>query len=135
MANAMATRRHKRDFRTDAALELSTTERLVWDDDWIALSVHLERQEARLAVAHVPVELIDALRDISIACWRDVEQSRQTSDGEYPGMRSSLVETRQLIHRAIRAVLLNEGTHAIRASLSAEAIEAARLVRDPERLR
>ena len=39
---------------SETALELAGMERLVWGDDWTELEAHLQREEARLAIARVP---------------------------------------------------------------------------------
>ena len=83
-------------------------ERQIWGSDWVELQSHLQRQEARMAVAGVPATLVDAFRNVSTECWRDLQRSIEISDGEQPGISSSLLDERQTIHRAIRAHLLGE---------------------------
>jgi hypothetical protein len=61
----------------------------------VELQAHLQRQEARFAVTEVPDDLVQALHDISLACWRDLKEGIERSAGEQRGtvrncsMRSS----------------------------------------------
>jgi hypothetical protein len=116
-----AGRRERRNFETETALELAGMERLVWGEDWTELEAHLQREEARLAIARVPNDLVTALNEISSACWRDLRDSREVGD-EYPGMDQELIEARRGVHRAIRAYLLREGRASARHELRRKAI-------------
>jgi hypothetical protein len=97
-------------------------ERHVWGTDWIELQAHLQRQEARLVVARVPQDLVEAFRTISEACWKDLQRSIEASDGEHPGIKLALLEARRSVHRAVNGYLLDNSTQ------SAEHDEAIRQV-------
>lgn len=122
VSNWTAARRERATFRTETALELPHMERLVWGDDWVELSAHLQRQEARLAVAGVPHDLVEAFREISKACWRDQRESLERSDGEQ-GMSLALVHPREHVHRAINAYLLRQDGRRSRERLRRNAVE------------
>src|SRR5258708_3902640 len=104
LSNSMASRRERRQFRTESALELADAERFTWDEGWTDFDAHLQRQETRLAVAGTPEDLIKALRDISVLCWRDNYQSREM--GQEGGIASRLLNGRRALNRAIGAYLL-----------------------------
>jgi hypothetical protein len=112
-----ASRREVRNFRTETALELAGMERFVWGNSWTELEAHLERQQARLTVAGVPEDLVTAFQSISLACWRDLRDSRELSGGEDSGIAKELLEARREVHRAIRAHLLREKQRSSRDDL------------------
>jgi hypothetical protein len=99
-------------------------ERLVWGDDWIELNAHLQRQEARWAVAGVPADLIQAFHAISVACWQDLQATVERSGGEHPGISKRLLEAREAVHEGARAYLLRQGSRASRDALRARATKA-----------
>ncbi|HKT83456.1 MAG TPA: hypothetical protein VJQ84_06425 [Solirubrobacterales bacterium] len=99
-------------------------ERLIWGGDWIELKAHLQRQEARLAVAGVPAELIQAFRSISIACWEDLQRTTERSSGQNPGISKGLLDAREAVHDAARGYLLCRGSRVSRAAASARAAQS-----------
>jgi hypothetical protein len=101
-SNWTAARRERTRFRTETALELAEMERTVWGDNWIELNVDLQRLEARLAVAGVPDDLVQAFHDISVRCWRDLQEDIDM-DAEQPGINKEFLDARRLVHAAARA--------------------------------
>jgi hypothetical protein len=84
-------------------LELSSLERAVWQESWIELHIVLEQQRARLAVARMPADLLNALELTTLACWREI---RDSADGDQPGISSELLDCQRRVIRAIRARLI-----------------------------
>jgi hypothetical protein len=128
VSNWMAARRERATFRTETVLELAGMERLVWGEDWVELQAHLQRQEARLAVGGVPDDLVQAFHDISLACWHNLQESIERSAGQEPGIRTQLLDARQLVHRAARAYLLRDEKRSVQAELRREAVTTTRSV-------
>lgn len=125
-ADWRARRRDKANFKTETALELAGMERHIWGDDWVELRAHVERQTARMAVAGVPSELVAAFEEISHACWRDRRDSvEQGCDEEHVGISTKLLEARSLVHRALRAQLLDETGKSALLDQAVDAVRAA----------
>lgn len=120
-ADWRARRREHAAFKTESALELAGMERLVWGDDWVELQAHMERQRARMTVARVPNELIEAFDMVSLACWHERQDNRENC--EHGGISVSLLTPRRLIYRAIRAHLLDEDNRGV---LQREALASVR---------
>jgi hypothetical protein len=102
---------------------MANMERPIWEEKWLDLQAQLARQDARLAVAEVPEDLISALRDISETCFRDYRWAKELDPDQY-GILTELLDSLHLTHRAIRAYLLNEDTKASRRELRERAIAA-----------
>jgi hypothetical protein len=120
-SNVMAARRERRQFRTETALELGEVERQVWGDDWTELEARLQRQETRLAIAGIPEDLVQALHDSTVFCWRDNYHGLETTG--QGGISSELLDGRRKANRAIGAYLLNRGTRSSREELRREVVE------------
>jgi hypothetical protein len=101
----------------------------------VGLEVELQRQEARLALAGVPDDLIKVFHDISNACWQYLQQSIEESAGVDPGINTGLLEARRLVHRALGAYLLREQRRARTEDLRREAIAATRRVLNDPNIR
>ena len=86
------------------------------------LQAHLQRQEARFAVMEVPDDLVQAFHDISLACRRDLQEGIKRSAGEQRGIRTELLDARQLVHRAARAYLVRDEKRPVQAELRREAV-------------
>jgi len=125
LSNTLAGGRDRRIARTEAALELAETERLIWEGAWIELRAALQRQQTRMAVAGVPEDLLDAFRRINEACWRYRRNEEEESGGEQSGISTALLNAREEVHRAIRAHLLREHSRPRRRTLSNSAVSLA----------
>ena len=101
-------RREQARFRTECVLELAQFEKAVWSEDWGDLRTQLREQHARLAVAGVPAHLTQALREISLACWRDLQRSIEESDGQHSGITTKLLDAREAVHDAVQHRLLRD---------------------------
>ena len=132
LSDRRARRRARDEFRTETALELAGMERHIWETNWIELQVQLQRQEARLAVAGVPDDLVQALRAVSERCWSDLQDHIERSGGDEPGITSRLIEAYRAVHRAIRAYLIKEDNHHAIHLEAIEGVESA-LSRNPPR--
>jgi hypothetical protein len=77
---------------------------------------------ARLAIAGVPNDLAQALRKISVACWRDLQEELEHSGGNEAGISRALLEAREEVHHAIRAALLREDSRKARLRLGKAAL-------------
>ena len=126
-SNGLANRRERRNYRRETAMELADTERAIWQDDWIELNVQLERLDARLASAGVTPALFNALRDLSILCWRDRHHMQQVHGGDpdLAGISNELLEARRLVARACVTQLLSSPGRKRRDALREEALEQA----------
>src|SRR5690349_3862670 len=105
MNNWTTARRDRRRFQTETALELASIERFIWRENWIDLNVHLQSQEARLAVAGVPTDLIEALHRVAVASWYDLHHDIELGLPE-PGIKTDLLHALHLVNRAMRAHLV-----------------------------
>jgi predicted ATP-dependent protease len=94
--------------------------------DRVELQAHHQRQEARFAVTEVPDDLVQAFHDISLACWRDLKEGIERSAGEQRGIRTELLDARQLVHRAARAYLVRDVKRSVQAELRREAVATTR---------
>lgn len=129
LSNWMAARREGRAFRSGAALELAGLESLIWRGEWVDLESELQRQRARLAVSGVPDDLIDALSVISLACWRNHRRGLELfGEEEGGGIRTELIEARQLVHSALGAYLLGNKRGSAREALRTQAVSTAERV-------
>jgi hypothetical protein len=123
LSSWLADRREQLSFRRETALELAETERHVWQDSWIELNIQLERLDARLAFGGVPAELVSALRDASVMCWRNYRESAEIDEDE-AGISRRLLEARRECARACLAHLLDEGSDRSRDELTRTAVAA-----------
>jgi len=131
LSNSLASRRERRNVRRETALELADTERDIWEAKWIELNIQLERLDARLASEGISPDLIQALRDLSVYCWRDRTEMIEAVGEERAGISSELLEARRLIARACVTTLVSSGSRRRRAALSREALtEAHRVLTD-----
>ena len=128
LSNFLSTRRGRSAFGQETALELAGMERLVWGDSWIELTTHLQRHEARWAIAGLPDQLIRDFHGISIARWEDLQKTVERSAGQHPGIGKGLLDARQAVHEAARAYLLRSGTQASREELAAQASQTVETV-------
>ncbi len=128
-----ARRRERQRFRTETALDLAELERLIWGDNWTDLNLHLERQETRLAIVGISQDLIKALREVSVRCWRDLQESIELSGGEQPGINTAFLDARRATNRAVGAYLLKRETRSARQKLERQAVEEVeRVLNDPD---
>jgi hypothetical protein len=116
----------------DTALELADTERWIWTEgEWMELNIGLQRQEARLAFAGVPDDLIEAFHEITIACWRDLQFDIEVREPEPgPGIALELLEARRKVMRAAGGYLLRNRRRAQRETLRRDAVLSVREVVD-----
>jgi hypothetical protein len=133
MTNWGTARRERRDFRFQTATALADTERLTWGDDWLELASHLQRLDARLAVAGVPQDLIETYGSVCRLCFTDVQATLERSGGQHGGMKSRLADSQRVLYRAIQAHLLRQHSARARANADTAAIEQARAVASDRR--
>jgi hypothetical protein len=128
-------RRDERRARTETALELPDVSSLIWQPDYTALNAALTRHEARLAVAGVSGDLIDALAKTSRACWHDNRETRDQGN-EPGGINVAYLEANRAVQKAILAQLIRKPGRRARRELRRTALEGAssalREWKDPE---
>jgi len=136
ISNWFSIRREDKAFRTQTALELAGIERLVWKGDWLELNAQLQRQEARLAVARVPDDLILAFRSITQRSRRDIAESDEYSGGEHIGLNLDFVNAGDAVNRAVRAFLLRTDGRRGREELRRAAVQTTeQVISDPDNRR
>jgi hypothetical protein len=123
----LARRREDRQFRTTTAVELAEAEQRLYGDNWLDLTVQLERQETQLAIAQTPEDLIKALREISEMCWYDGRESYERF-GPDIGIRTEFLDARRSVNRAIAAHLLRSGSKNSRHQLRSAAVSSVRRI-------
>lgn len=109
--NAMASRRDDRKVAAETALTIADTEKLMWTvGGWTDLNIALQRQEARLAFAGVPEDLIAALHGLTLAAWHDYQvPAGFAEDGaEMHGIATRYLTARSAVSRAVAAYLLGK---------------------------
>jgi hypothetical protein len=136
LSNGLASRREKRAFQQESALQLAEVERHIWASDWRELQIQLELLEARFAVAGIPAELGERFTRFRILLARPHALYTPDPEPDDPeiewGIRTDLLDARRLVYRAIRAYLLRTDRRR-RSALRDEAIEAVQGLLEEDR--
>jgi hypothetical protein len=124
---ALAGRRENRRFRVETALELAGTERLIWDEtanSYVEMRAHLQRADARLSESGVSQALRSGFACITASCWAENHASLERTDK--PGINTTLLEAREKVLEAMRAVLLRNASPRRRRAMARRGLAAVR---------
>ncbi len=107
--------------KLDSAIELADLGPLMANENgYYELQAALHRLDARLSRCGVPTELRKALRDTTIACWRNNATGIEQHD--QPGFDSTLLELRSRVVAVVRGLLLQSMGHNLRSKADVDKI-------------